>query len=322
MREETGHTDTHPALRDRLRALQQEPRIPEPPQETAAEHFLGGSISGFTAEMDRAWREKVEPFWRARYEEAQQQKAQLAELNRKFDSGTPLTSEERWKRADWTEDFVGEDAALPLFQELTEDKEYGVGANLSLGRILLQRDDPEGIRYLEAARALDQRAALPVLSLLHDYYKRTGDDEKVKAINAEGTQQVDMEVDAAEERSTIGNANTRYFSHGLPTATLGKMQNVFAELPDLAQVYIARKEVMLFPERPLFVLAFTLTHEWRRVNAAKDNEAIAEQLVEQLGPLFPDAGEFLVVPLTNSGVEWFHGPIKRVPESLVYTKAR
>jgi hypothetical protein len=131
-----------------------------------------------------------------------------------------------------------------------------------------------------------------------------------------------MEVDAAEERSTIGNAITRYFSHGLPTETLGKMQNVFAELPDLAHVYIARKEVMLFPERPLFVLAFTLTQEWRRVNAAKDNEAIAEQLVEQLGPLFPDAGEFLVVPLTNSGVEWFHGPIKRVPESLVYTKAR
>jgi Zn-dependent protease with chaperone function len=322
MREETGHSDTHPALRDRLRALKQEPRIPPLPQETAAEHFLGESISVFTAELDREWREKIEPFWRVRYEEAQQQKAQLAELNRKFDSGVPLTSEERWKRADWTEDFVGEDAALPLFQELTEDTEYRVGANLSLGRILLQRDDPEGIRYLETARALDQRVALPVLSLLHDYYKRTGDDEKVKAINVEGTQQADMEVDAAVERSTIGNANTRYFSHGLPAETLAKMQNVFAELPDLAHVYIARKEVMLFPERPLFVLAFTLTQEWRRVNAAKDNETIADQLVEGLGPLFPEAGEFLVVPLTNSGIEWFHGPIKRVPESLVYTKAR
>ncbi len=44
MAEKTGTEDTHPALADRLRALKQEPRLPEPSKETAADRFLGHKL--------------------------------------------------------------------------------------------------------------------------------------------------------------------------------------------------------------------------------------------------------------------------------------
>jgi Zn-dependent protease with chaperone function len=320
MREETGHTDTHPALRDRLRALKQEPRLPEPPVETAAAHFLGASLPQFTAELDRQWRENVEPVWRAKHEAAQQQKALLADL--KAERGEMLTTEERWRRADWTEDFVGEEAALPLFQELTDDPELGIGANLAMGRILIQRDDPEGIRYLEAARQRDGRLTLPILGLLHDYYRRIGEDARAKAIYAEGMRHADKEDDAAAERAAVGNSKTRYLPHELPAETVAQLRAALAEIGDVAEVFVVRKEVQHFPERPLYIVGFTLTHMWRRTNATKDYQAVSEPMVNLLTSVVPPGAEFLVVPLNVSEFQWLTKRMKKVPDALVYKKSR
>jgi Zn-dependent protease with chaperone function len=317
---ETSTGDTHPALSDRLKALKQEPRVPEIPAVTAADYFIGPAIPRFADQMDKEWRENIEPLWKMRYEEAQQEKAQLEELNRKAAAGELLSDEEAWKRADWTEDFYGEDAALPLMHELLTRPDLKVRATFTIGRILILRDDAEGVTYLEKAVALEQRVTLPALGLLYDYYKRQGKEEKAKAVYTQGMRHADAEDDAEMERASAGDRRSRYLPHVLTLDTVAQLRAVVAANPEIAEAYLVRKAVKHFPERPFFVLGVTLTNAWRRMNTEEDGRKAAYDVAERLGSEAKFKEETIVVCLNTAELKWLQKPMKDVPGSLIYSR--
>ena len=316
LREETGYSDTHPALRDRLKSLGVSAALSDPPAQTAADYFLGAHVERLARQLDSEWRVKVGGAWKAGHERAQAARAELATLNARVERGETLLPAELWKRADWTEDFDGEDAALPLFRELLDNKEAQVVAHFAVGRILIGRDDPEGVTFLNRAMTLDYEATLPALGLIYEYHKRRGDEAAAKAVYEMGMSHADRQDEAADERSTVGTAKTRYLEHGLDEATIADLARQLNAIPQIKEAYLVRKELALFSEKPLYVLGVTLTGYWKSVNAETDTINVLRQM--QAGIDF-SAGDSLYTVLHGQR-GWLHPVLKKVPNALIYRR--
>jgi hypothetical protein len=79
----TDSTDSHPSLSDRLRALGQTAELPAPLTESAADHFLHGSLETVLSEMNTAWQEDRLSAWHERHDQIQSEQHRLQELDRK-----------------------------------------------------------------------------------------------------------------------------------------------------------------------------------------------------------------------------------------------
>lgn len=313
LREETGYSDTHPSLTDRLKSLGEEAHQPQTPERTAAEYFFGPHLEALTHQLDKEWQENIAPAWHMRFEQVKEQKNQLAALEQRVTAGETLPTEEAWQRAAWTEEFVSEDAALPLYQELMTQPETATIAQFSVGRLLLSKDNPEGIRHLEAVVAKDYEATLAALGLIYEYYKRQGDDAAAKAVYARGISHADREDDASEERSTLGTQKTIYLPADLSPEIKEKMRQQLAAIEDIAEAYVVRKPLVYFPEKPLYILGVTLTHYWRRTNAEKDTATVIQRIHESV----EFSGETLFAVMHNE-LNWLHKSVKQAPDSLIF----
>ena len=140
--------DPLPSLRDRLTALEEEPRLPEPPEVSAAEELLGDALGDICAHFDEEWRREVEPSWKERHEWISSRERQLAELNERAEA-EGLDEDEAYERARLCETMVGIEAALPLYTEVAEQYPDHVAAKFSRGRILLELRDEAGLPLVE-----------------------------------------------------------------------------------------------------------------------------------------------------------------------------
>lgn len=312
--EKTGTTDTHPALSDRLRALGQEARLPEPVTESAAAHFFGHQLPRYAGQLDHLWRQSIERQWQERYQQAQQEQQELASLNDRAARGERLEVKEAYRRAELTEEFHSAAAALPLYQAVLEIEEGLAPVHFAVGRILLEQEDQAGIEHLERAIRLDEDATLAALEHIHAYWKRQANEAGAKAVFDRYVQQVDKLDAAGEERAQI-ELKARYLPHGLPEEEVGVLREQIALFEAVAEAYLVRKEVQHFPDKPLFVLGVTLAGEWRRFNRDEDAALLQQQLLSTL--TFP--GETFVVVL--SGHNKRLGKVMRgVPGALIHRK--
>ena len=116
---------------------------------------LGPSLPRFVEAVESYWRTQVTREWRDAHLEARTARRRLEELNR----ATALAPEDELERAGLTERFEGEDAALPAYHGLVGGPQ-GAYACFSVGRILLERGDDEGLRWLDRAIAAGPETAL------------------------------------------------------------------------------------------------------------------------------------------------------------------
>ena len=174
---ETDCLDTHPSLSDRLRALRQEPRLPRSMEESAAEHFRARTADD---DLNRNWKTAIRGSWKERYKYARESKQRLSELEEKAESDS-LTVEEAWQRACWTEEFRDVEAALPLYQQVLGLKSDHPAALFSIGRLLLERDQPEGIDQIEKAIQLNVEYTLVGCQLVCSFLVEKGRKQEAQA---------------------------------------------------------------------------------------------------------------------------------------------
>ena len=176
---QTSSDDTHPALSDRLAALGLEARLPAPIQMNAAEYFLAGYLEEITDRLGRDWEEQIKTRWRERHAYAVKSQHSLRELEEKAKSG-PLPLKEAWDRAYWTEEFHSREAALPLYREVLSLQPEHADALFSVGRILLSRDDRDGIIAVRKAMQLDGEYTLAGCQLVCGFLLQNGEEERAK----------------------------------------------------------------------------------------------------------------------------------------------
>ena len=281
LQRETSSDDTHPALADRLRALQQGPLLSLPGPDARADRLLGPALSTITEELDCRWEAAVLPAWEERYQTATRGRERLRELDALLQQGTELSPQDGYDHACLTEEYgAGEDAALPLFRALYAQAPDQPVVSYALGLRLLQRDDDEGLALVEKATELDEDAELSGYEVLRDYCWRRGREEAAHAWHDRLLERHELLQRARAERDQITLKDT-FDPHGLDQEQLAALRAQLRAMPGLRRVYLLRKRVALFPERPLFVLGYSCTRWWG-LYRRKKVDAIGQRLVDEI----------------------------------------
>jgi hypothetical protein len=263
--------------------------------------------------MGEWWSQAATAAWQFRYQSMQTQRARLEELDAKLVSG-PLPVDEAWEQADLVEDFRGEPEAFPLFEAVLARAPDHARAHLSVGRILVQRDDPAAPSHLQRAMELDRRAEGAASGLLAIYWSRQGRPEEVLAARSRNRAWEQDAAAAGLERSEV-TLQDELLPHGLDGAELARLCETLARFPEIREAWLAKKFVRQFPEDPFFVLAVLAGSRWKPRNGSQVRK-LAETVLPQLGL---HGTVMLVDQLTQKPLARH---VRRVPRSRVYRRAR
>ncbi len=247
---ETGYADTHPALKDRLDALDIAPNPPQPLARSAAQSWLGKRYDAVLADFDQAWLQRNGEAWEERFRNAEEIRTKLAALNAK--PADQLSQEECWLRAAWSEQ-QGVDA-LPLYRAYAAAYPDDPDADLVIGRLLLDADDAAGLDHIE--RAVQRfNLALAACNAAYAYCLRNGDKAEAETWLRRGEAHIDLETAARQERATV-TAKDALIDSGLDTEQLGQLARQLENLGGVKHAWICRKAVKILPEEGVYVLAF------------------------------------------------------------------
>lgn len=319
--EPTRSGDTHPALAERIAALGVTPgpavlnQVEGVP--SAAEAFLEGPAREMVQRMNRSWREAARPAWTERHQQAEQAAARLAELERKAEVA-PLAAMEARERAWITADLRGGEAALPLFQQLAEADPEDPQVRSMLGHLLLERGDEEGLEHLEAAMAANLTMVQPACDAAYAFLRRTGRPEEAERYWTRRQEHQDRMAAAAAERdaSNVGPGDV-FLPHEMADEAVGVIVEVLRRHRDIASAYLVRKQVRLFPEHPMYVLAVVPDWTWRRGQAGNHSALLIQRLIQEV----PFPGDAVVLTLEGN-LKKLRKPITRVPGSDVFVRGR
>jgi len=286
----TTVADTHPALKDRLSAIGEVPRVALPARGEAADQLLGGALDAITGEFDRRWKERIEASWEERYQEVQDGRRELAALEARHASGETLELREAYRRAMLTESFGGNaDGALEQFRSLAERSPDHPAICHALGARLAARDDAAGAAFLERAMRGDEKLVQDCCERLRDLCGRLGRRDEADAwhrrlVAASG------EAQAAEKERSLITVKDTFYPHGLPEEAIGPLRAQLRAIPRLRKAYLLRKRVEHFPHRPLYVLGFAVRAPWWSLSRKKLSAQVQQAIQE--GVEFP--GETMI----------------------------
>src|SRR5262249_20707135 len=165
----TSHSDTHPRLPDRLKALDMPPQPLAPLAVTAGEALLGDLRPKLIGDTDALWAAKLASSWKGARERALARQAQIAELAAGAVAGR-LDAEGLVQHAFLLEEAARPAHAMPLPDPVLQQRPEHASALFMRGRLKLSNGDEDGVREIEAAMQLDGDALEPGSRILFDYF--------------------------------------------------------------------------------------------------------------------------------------------------------
>jgi len=305
----TDLSDTHPATSDRLRAIGATPAPVEPPRNSAALRLLGPELlSKIVDRLDTEWRWSTLEGWRNHYKDSREDRQRLTELDEKVRTGDP-TAKERVNRARLTERFIGEDQALPLFREIVAADLNNAQAHFDLGRVLVGRNDAEGLNLLEAAMRIDDRLTMAAWFVISPYMMRAGRMAEAETYRLRLLDQQQLEERAAEER-TPPRWRDRFDAHGLGEEELSRFVQNLQPYHALRRAYLVRKRVTLLPHRPFYILL---------VKATTSLHNLDYSLTQLLANAVEFPGDAYIIHLTWKQY-WLLWRFRRLSSALILSK--
>lgn len=277
---ETNSGDTHPSLKDRLAAIGFEGNRERVPllRATAGEAYLGGRLPEFATRLSEEWQRAVEPLWKSRHEDAAKTASELAALEETSeDNADPETL---WKRAHAIIDLKGDDAAMPLVEEILRLDPAHCNAMFIRGRRLLAEDDPQGEELIEKVIARDALATESGLQLIYAFCARTGRKDRLRPLEDRLEQFQELKNKALQERNDVTLIDT-FLPHGLTDKQLGKLHGVLAGEPKIGSAAVVRKQCEIFPEQPSFVIALRTRRSILKMQTSEAGSAMVNRIVEE-----------------------------------------
>jgi len=289
---ETDVYDSHPSISERLAHLELDPQqafqlAQANGEPTAAAAYLGEAEPEIVAAVDHAWREDVTAQWQEHHSEAQSDKTELEQLEARGD----LSPEDALRRAQLTEAFRNPDEALARYRELV-DTENDAPARFAVGRLLLEREDDAGLRWLDEAMNRDPEAVLPGSQIAHAYLREHDREDEAEAYRTRAEEQTKVFEHAAGERSEV-SVDDRLEPADLPADLVAKVRENLAWHEEVAEAFLLRKRTDHFDDtHPLYVLAVVPKSTFR--TAWKESDDDTEPLEERVARDVSLPGELMV----------------------------
>lgn len=267
------YDDTHPTLRARLQALAlPEDSLNAPPPApagpSAAQAWLGALLPTLRGELESAWARDIQAPWAERFQQAEQARQRLAELN-----GRPLAG------------AAEEIERLRLMQRLEPDTDLREAladfnarhADHALGLYLeacarLDQADRAGLVLLERVIALDPEATLPCCERAHAFLKqaqdghRPDDDAAAEAWAERWRQRDAMERERAAQIDQVDPKST-LVAAALDADTLARLRALVQQGSGqrwVRRVWLARRVIPADPLALQYLLGVELSWWGRR----------------------------------------------------------
>jgi Zn-dependent protease with chaperone function len=309
----TTFDNTHPSLSDRLKAVGETPRLALPAEGQAADRLLGEKLAELTEELDRDWREQIQPSWEQRHRDVQKARSRLAELDT-LEAAAPggeLTLREAFELAQLTESVgPGPDAALAKFRRLYQRAPGDPSVGLALGLRLLARDDEGGMALVEQAMREDEESILPGCEALRDYCWRMKREQEAHAWHKQLVERAELLELARKERADLHTGDALE-EHGLPEEAIAKLQQQVQKIPNLRKAYLARKRLQHLPHHPLYVLGHVVAPWWKPYRV-KVSATVQQAILDNVN--FP--GETLIISVEGENAR-FARKLRRVARSRI-----
>jgi Zn-dependent protease with chaperone function len=268
----TTTADTHPCFSDRLRALKQEPKLALPAPGESADLLLGDARERIAGEFDNRWRARIAEDWANRFNEIQDGRKKLADLETALANGETPTVDEQYESARLTEEFgAGSDAALELFRQFCEQYPDESLTRIAYGRRLLARNDAAGVDLVRSALEADSDYTPGGAEALRDFYWRAGNRSEADAWHERLSTYTQGKQRDEEERARILTTDT-FLPHELPTDVVAKLRDELASFKQVRSAYCVRKQLSNPNAPPRYVIGYTMTPIWGFSNTQRGEE--------------------------------------------------
>jgi Zn-dependent protease with chaperone function len=232
----TDPRDTHPALSERLAAIAANPRVPPPPDHTAADVWLGAHKSEIAAELDQQWAAEWGKSWQRQRDERRSNREQLVALERV----TTPSPAQLHEKARLVEALDGTAAALPLYEQAAEAGD--AGAALAVGRVRLDGDVESGVALIEQAVAGDASLGEEGHRLIVEFFQSRGRLIEANRYLTLAQAAATRATLAANERREMSPVD-RFGAHGLDQPVLDRILASLARTPEIHAAFMVRKEL-------------------------------------------------------------------------------
>lgn len=320
LKEKGSGMDTHPSLCERLDAskclheyeevspeLLEHLKRPIPQGETAAEVFLGKAFQKYIDELSAQWHESITGFWTDKHDFFKTAKKELAQLEQK-EASEGLSIEELKEKAYYVNEMDGFEACRPIFEQMLEKFPDDPSANYTVGTMLLDEGNEDGIPLLEKAMSMRLSLVSDCVSKISLFLEERG--RKAEADKYESKlSEFKSESERAEKERNGVHANDELLPHELGESWIDFMNQVFPLMTSVQAAYVARKHVNYFPDYPYLVLALDVK------GSGEDKLAIARWVIANLS--LPHA--FCVITF-DGDTKKLKEKILKVENSQVYDK--
>ncbi|MCO7226721.1 M48 family metallopeptidase [Pleionea sp. CnH1-48] len=252
---ETTYHNTHPALKDRLRALGDLSVVPKPLDKSAAHCLLDAHLDVLINDFDNLWKQHNLPLWQEHYKETQEEKRRFSELKAKAEAS--LTQDEQWELAYFTDKFASPDEAFVLFDRYNQNFPSDLKGDFIVGRMKLERKDDSGLAKLEKACESDDfvRSACEIAYTFLIELERT--DEANEWL-AKLRRQDEIDLLAEKERRELLPTD-QIVALNLDKQLVTHIANQLLTVDKVKEIYLAQKVVKHYPSNPVIVFAIKTT---------------------------------------------------------------
>jgi Zn-dependent protease with chaperone function len=310
---ETNTADTHPALKDRLKALGVgELRAEDLPtvEQCAGEALFGKRLADFTEQLSAKWTEQVNEVWKNRHHEAAKLTKELEKLQCEEGDAAGL-----WKKALAVLELKGDDGAAEFVDKVLAADPNHVEATFVKGRRLLTKDDASGLNLVERALREDVLLTRAGCEILYGYYKRTGQRSELKRIEERFESFQQMEAQAQHERATV-TAQDSFMAAELEEVNIALLRTIMEKEPDIESAAVVKKMVHVFPKHPCYIVALKIKVPIWKPRSSEANQKVVNRVVEQTQLPGPFLVFIVEKELASAGKKVF-----AVPGSEFYTRA-
>jgi len=290
MARDTTSSDTHPALKDRLKAIGQTPCLKAPAIGSTADRLLGAALGTITDGFDSRWKDRILPSWEDHYRDVKNGRAQLAAFNERVENGDELTLQEAFDRAQLTENIDNNPTeSLVQLRALHQRAPDDATVCIKLGARLLFLQDAAGRALVE--HAMQQNADLTSrgIQLLRDYCLRNGENAEAQAWNQRLLDHVSLQESASKERNVVRTTDT-FDRHALEPETVSQLISQLKSIAGIRSVFLVRKCVKYLTDNPCYVLGYSVTGFFQRHSSQR-----AQEVLRKMQAVVKFPGETLII---------------------------
>lgn len=299
--EETGYADTHPALKDRLAALNVESGG-FPPFETSFLASLGAHGEELICDFDKAWLVRNREAWAEQFSAAKGERQRLEALSaRAAQERLDLSDVQAWLDASLSLESNA-DAQLKFETALLWYPNEAAFL-FNLGRLKLERKDANGLELVEKAATLRADLRYYALDLQYLYHAERGDAKLALQLANQRDDEAERQQAAREEMAAL-TFEDKLTPPTVSPEELARIRAFILNDEDIKAAYLVRKASTIFENWESHHLVIKPKNENNY-----DYDGMIELFVST--PL----KENLYIRFATSHVNWMHGLCKSVSGS-------